>query len=135
MSNCSTKKVQVEALKNKTLEIRCGKLTNRMQFFYLTGRDHDAASPTPKDSFKEEVLSSTWNLILESSFPPGMTLTIQPDFRIKIQSWKLCKIGNILLCLVFILLLIISVFIIILSVRKSVHPVSIYNFRIGTVIK
>ena len=64
-----------------------------------------------------------------------MSLTIQPEFRIEIEDWKLCKIGKILFLGIFITLLIVILFILIFSVRKSLHPVSIYSFRIGTVIK
>ena len=100
--------------------------------------------------------SEKWRLISETSFPPGkvdafknifsrqqqydqlckgMSLVIQPDFRIEIQNWKFCRIGKILFLVIFFLLLVIILFMLYYAARKSMHPVSIYNFRIGTVIK
>ena len=64
-----------------------------------------------------------------------MSLAIQPDFRIEIRDWKFCRIGKILFLVIFILLLVVVLFMLYYAARKSVHPVSIYNFRIGTVIK
>ena len=100
--------------------------------------------------------SEKWRLISETSFPPGkvdafknilsrqqqcdqlwkgMSLAIQDDFRIEIQNWKFCRIGKILFLVIFILLFVMILFMLYYAVRKSMHPVSIYNFRIGTVIK
>ena len=100
--------------------------------------------------------SEKWIIISETSFPPGkvdafknflprqqqydqlckgMSLAIQPDFRIEVQNLKFCRIGKILFFVIFILLLVVILFMLYYAARKSMHPVSIYNFRIGTVIK
>ena len=91
--------------------------------------------PGKVDAFKNILSRQQQIVILYDQLWKGMSLAIQDDFRIEIQNWKFCRIGKILFFVIFILLLVIILFMLYYAARKSMHPVSIYNFRIGTVIK
>ena len=125
----------------------------QIRFYHLLVPDAETRLPR---EFTEDYdgESSKWELILETSFPPGkvgdisyknsghfinlkkgMRLAIHSDFRIEVQDWKFCRIGKILFFVIFILFLVIVLSLLYYAAKKSMHPVSIYNFRIGTVIK